>query len=348
MFLKWTHPSIRLTGRWTPYNEALGDVSAFLQQDNHSTSTTAAGSSLEIAFSGRMAELHFDLRYRNTQPMPHVWLQVDGGARVEAALDRILRVDAGCEGTHVVRLVYKSAMEVLHRWYLPLQGVVSFMGAEVDAPADLPADDRPLIEFVGDSITEGVLTDALYGDEVDFVTQQWRRPNDDDNTATYASLLAEKLNLRPMYQGYGAVGVTRGGCGSVPRAALIYPYVIDGVPYKGDVPDVIMINHGANDRGNGAAMYREGYLELLDVIRGMRPHALIICLSAFCGGFNTELKDIVDEFNRTRGDQVKYISSFGWVPEEPLHPLRDGHRTIADHLAPIVAGLLDEAGIAHS
>lgn len=347
MFLKWNHEAIRLTGRWTPYNEALGDTHAFLQQDNHSTTTTAAGSYLELAFTGRMAVLHFNMGYHNTQPAPHAWIQVDGGARVEAPLDRRIRVDAGSEGAHVVKVIYKSAMEVQHRWHLPLQGAMSFMGADVDAPAQLPADERPIIEFVGDSITEGVLVEAIYGDETDFTLQQWMRPNDDDNTATYAALLAQRLNLRPIFQGYGAVGVTHGGCGSVPKASLIYPYVIHDVPYQGDTPDVILINHGANDRGR-AKEYREGYLALLEVIRRMRPGALIICLSPFCGAFVQELKDIVDEFNQTHGDQVKYISSFGWVPEEPLHPLREGHRTIADHLVPIVAGMLDEAGIAHS
>ena len=348
MFVKWNHESIRLTGRWTPYNEVLGDAHTLLEQDNHSTTTTAAGSYLELAFTGRMAILHFYMGYHNIQPAPHVWIQVDGGARVEAPVDRQMRVDAGSDGAHVAKVLYKSSMEMQHRWYLPQQAAVSFMGADVEAPAALPADERPLLEFVGDSITEGVLVETTYPDGMSFVPQMWMRPNDDDNTATYAALTAERLNLRAMFQGYGAVGVTRSGCGSVPKASIIYPFVVDGVPYKGDTPDVIMINHGANDRANGPEKYREGYLELLDVIRRTRPHALIVCLSPFCGAFTDTLKDIVDEFNRTRGDRVQYVSSRGWVPEEPLHPLRDGHRAIADHLTPILAELLDEAGIAHS
>ena len=44
------------------------------------------------------------------------------------------------------------------------------------------------------------------------------------------------------------------------------------------------------------------------------------------------LPDFVEKFNIENKDDVRYISSHGWVPLEPLHPLRDGHRLIGEKL----------------
>ena len=41
---------------------------------------------------------------------------------------------------------------------------------------------------------------------------------------------------------------------------------------------------------------------------------------------------MVDDFNLQNNDNIAFISSKDWVPEEPIHPLRDGHKIIAEHL----------------
>ena len=38
---------------------------------------------------------------------------------------------------------------------------------------------------------------------------------------------------------------------------------------------------------------------------------------------------------------IIFINSTGWVPLEPLHPLRDGHRIIAENLVPILKEKLE-------
>ena len=138
------------------------------------------------------------------------------------------------------------------RWFQPLVGRTALLGIEVEERGVLPADDRKIVEFVGDSITEGVLIDADYAEKPAYTWDQHNRVYQDDVTATYGWLTAEALNLRPVMMGYGAVGATRGGCGGVVKAASAYPFVYDGVPYAGEAPDYIVINHGANDRGAGA------------------------------------------------------------------------------------------------
>ena len=72
--------------------------------------------------------------------------------------------------------------------------------------------------------------------------------------------------------------------------------------------------------------------ELLDVVRKMNPEATVISLSAFCGAYHTELGEYIEKYNAENCCRVHYIDSNGWISPEPLHPYRDGHRTVAENL----------------
>lgn len=339
MFIPWYSPSVRLTGRWSRIFAPEKDVHRYVQPSDCYTATTAPGSSFEAAFTGDMCVLRFNLGFLG-QPYPHMWISVDNGPAVEVPVDRYLRVKAQTYGTHIVKVIYKGGMEMLPRWYEPLMGSIAFCGLDADGEAELPVDGRRLIEFIGDSITEGVLIDDDFDTEKPAKIDQFNRPYQDDSTATYGYLTAEKLGMRYMAQAYGATGMTRAGCGSVPRCGLTYEYVFDGVRYTGEKPDVIVINHGANDRGVKAEEYLARYEEFLQLVRRTVPGAVIIALSAFCGAFDAELSAFIPSYNAKYGDSVHYISSKGWVPLEPLHPQRGGHRTIAEHLYPLIKEII--------
>lgn len=328
MRIPYTHESIRLTGRW---DTTSSEVAV----------TTATGSYIELAFTGKTATLRFDVTGNANPPLLHLWIELDG-IRIEAPIDYYLRVSAADDGAHILRVIFKGTIETKQRWCAPLESKVSFLGADVEAPAPLPADERPIIEFVGDSITEGVLIDADFaGDDLPpYEKAQYCRAFQDDACATYAWLTAEALDLRPVMMGYGAVGVTRGGNGSVPMAQDAYPYNFEGSPVTRQAPAVIVINHGANDRSKPAEEYVTGYRRLLDTVIAMNPKALVVCLSAFCGGHHETLGELVAAYNAEHGTSVRFIDSFGWIPEEPLHPLRDGHITVAEHLAPLLREMM--------
>ena len=330
MNLPYTHESIRLTGRWDT-------------RDARAATATATGSYIEFAFEGRMAVVRFDV-LTNAYPRLHLWISLDGGDLFSMPIESHLRIFAKDAGKHICRIIYKGGTEQDRRWFPPLTGKVSFLGVQVEKPAELPADERKTIEFVGDSITEGVLIDVdFYDRETDFVSSndQSNRCYQDDVCATYAWQTAEALNLRPIFMGYGAVGTTRAGCGKVPPAAEAYPYNFDGSPITRAQPDYILINHGANDRPKPVETYLEKYAELLDVIRSMNPDATIISLSAVCGAFHQELGEMIKEYNEKNGCKVHFIDSDGWIPVSPLHPLRDGHTTVAKNLIPILKGIVE-------
>ena len=321
MFIDYRHESVRLTGRW--------DVS-----DAKCAVTTTTGAYIEFAFEGKMAVARFDV-FLNATPRLHLWIQLDGGDMIEAPIDSYLRIVAKNDGKHICRIIYKGGTECDRRWYAPLTGKVSFIGVQVEQPVAIGEDSHDIIEFVGDSITEGVLIDMDYhqqGEILSYIDQN-NRVYQDDACATYAWLTSEALDLRPIIMGYGAVGATRSGQGRVPAASLAYPYNFDGSPIThAGKPKYIVINHGANDRGKGVEVYLAKYGELLDVIRKMNPDATIISLSAFCGAYHTELGEFIEKYNEEKGCKVHYIDSNGWISPEPLHPYRDGHRTVAEHL----------------
>ena len=316
-FINFEDPSIRYTGRFGKYTNWSGNYMA----------ATACGATIEIAFKGRDCVLLFNTN-NAAEPFAHLYISVDGGARVESVLSRFVRVSTNDDGEHHLVCIFKSDVENQHRWFIPLVGCVAFEGYEAEDSGVLPEDTRKTIEIVGDSITEGVLIDAF---RKVYVNDGQNRPWQDDVTATYGWLTAEALNLRPFMMGYGAVGLTRSGSGHVPKVAESYPYNYEGSPATYPSCDYIMINHGANDRGNRDA-YLPEYEKLLKLIRSRNPQSKIIILSPFCGAFDDILPEFVNNFNVANGDNVNYISSHGWVPAEPLHPLRDGHKIIAEHL----------------
>lgn len=324
MFIPYTHESIRLTGRW--------DVSS-----PECAVATATGSYLEFCFEGTLAVARFDID-RNFQPFLHLWVQIDGGSKVEASIDRYIRIQTDTFGVHICRIIYKGGTEASGRWYQPLQGKVTFLGVQTERPVAIPPDDRPIIEFIGDSITEGVLIDTDYheGARMAFPIGQLNRCYLDDVCATYAWLTAEKLDLRPVFMGYGAVGVTRKGCSDVPAAPKSYLYNFDGSPITYTPGQFVVINHGANDWEASPEIYQKSYSELLDLVRRRNPNAIIVALSAFCGNQKTALEELIPRYNAEKQADVRFINGSEWIPPEPLHPERSGHRIVAEHLAPLL------------
>lgn len=320
MFFPHTDERFVYTGRW---------VAA---QDCQNTATP--GAFLNFCFQGTRACMHFDTVY-NQAPLPHLWVSVDGGARTEVPLDRYLRVNADQVGKHTVQVIVKGMVEMFPRWYLPLANKVSFCGVEADELLPLPKPRRrpKTIELVGDSITEGVLIDE---DCRYFPTDQLNRPWQDDVTATYGWLMAEALGLTPLSMGYGAVGVTHGGCGGVPTAADAYPYCYAGAPVSYGHPDYVFINHGTNDWGADSLAFTEGYVRLLDVILTAHPKTQVIAMSPFCGAHEEDLEKLVAEYNERHQQHILFVNGAHWLPVEPIHPGREGHRLAAEKLTAIL------------
>ena len=145
MIISPNDPLIRYTGRW--YVSETEAVS------------TANGSYVEFAFSGDTAVIEFDID-DCVAPYPHIYMSVDEGAKVEVPLDKYIRITVE-EGNHTVQMILKSSVESQQRWFAPLQSKTAIRTLEADAFLPLAPDTRPVIEFLGDSITEGVSIDNI-------------------------------------------------------------------------------------------------------------------------------------------------------------------------------------------
>ncbi len=319
---------IRYTGRWN-----IGEKFVTGRWPKNAAKSTANGNYFEFGFCGDYAIIGFDISYCRT-PFPHMYINVDDGANIEVPLDRFIRISAK-DGKHKVRVIMKGSVESHHRWFEPIESCVSLLDIEADAFWDLPEDNRPVIEFIGDSVTEGIEVDGhlkYYKSNDDMV--YW-----DDATATYAWLTAEKLNLRPVIMAYGSLGTTQTGAGNIPPVGISYKYYSDGSPMDSINADFIVINHGANDRFADTEVFTQKYLEFLDIVRERNPKSKIIALTPFFGCLTKEIKTAVDKHNAEKGDDVIYIDSTGWIPPEPVHPSREGHKTVAEKFSEILKKL---------
>ena len=305
-------PALRFVGRWHITEERA--------------IATAEGAHFYLGFRGTWARLHFEIQGM-TLPHPHLWIRIDDGAAVEVPIDKFIRLEAE-DGDHVVQVVYKSAVLMAQRWFPPLDGRIEFLGCETDAGIPLPSSGKKTIEFVGDSITEGVLADEALGEGLGI----YGRPYQDDVTASYAWLTARKLGLEPLMMGYGSVGATKSGCGDVPKAATAYPYCFDGAPIPYRNPDSILVCHGANDKKSSRQQFLEAYRQLLTVIANHNPQSRLILLAPFCGVWGAEIAELGAWFSANYPNPVHVIPTDGWTEPEPLHPSRETHKLLAEKL----------------
>lgn len=310
--------SVAYTGRW----HITADRAA----------ATACGSSLRIGFSGAYALLTFDVSHCRP-PFPHLYLSLDGGARIETAVSDRIRVRATDSGTHELTVLLKSSSEAQERWTDPV-ACVKFTGCIDTPPAPLAPDTRPVLEIIGDSITEGTSVSpelALYTGE------RWQENlvYTNDVCASYSYQTAALLNCRPVFMGYGMLGTTAVGGGNIPCVPDSYPYVQNGVPYDGHA-DFIIINHGTNDQRTDSPTFRIAYRRLLEVVCARNPDAEIWTLLPFCGVFRTEISETVEAFRAESGRLLHVVDTAGWVPLEPLHPDEANHKKAAEKLTAII------------
>lgn len=326
MFIAHNHNSVRLTGRF--YHE------------NNAVCTTACGSYIDIAFSGDYIILHFDMQdLKVTYPL--IYLQLDEGDFIGTSVAARIFLRTKSKENHTLRIILQSVVEFQSRWFAPVEAKIAFEGYEAENYGTLNPPIQKTITFIGDSITEGIL---IHPEEKPFDDKMMDRVYQDDVTRTYAWQIAKHFNLRATFCGYGGVGFLRSGSGQVPKVNEMYDYCVDSVkweePYE---PDYIMINHGCNDRGKDVSDYLQEYEIFLNHLVAKYKNTKLIILSPFVGAFHKELDDFVKRYNAANHTDIFYIDSSGWVEPKPVHPLVDGHRTIAEN----VIDILEKAEISY-
>ena len=218
--------------------------------------TVNSGSHVTATFHGTGLSARFNIA-SNMDPIPNVTWQIDGGTWKEAEIAATLPLATGLTaGTHDVRLMVRGLNENQSRWTPPLVSSVTFQTLDVTGGAIDPSP-RPIkrkIEFLGDSITEGVNTHKAA--EIPKDTPTWRA----DGRLDYSCQTALALDAEWRQVGFGRQGLTIGGNGGVPVAQDAFGFIYANMPRDSWQADMVVINQGTNDGGANSQTFRPLYV----------------------------------------------------------------------------------------
>lgn len=255
------------------------------------------------------------------------YLQIDGQEPVQAVLSGTYPVASNLSaGEHTLR-IYARAQQAFPQ----IGGFVLDENAKT-----LPIEEKPIIEFVGDSITEGyVVGNNSYMNSYAHKTGQllgW-----DYNTVAFGGIT--------MTPGYGSPDTM----GMLERYFAAREYmpgdtaetVIPAWDTSKFVPDYMVINLGTNDWKTPADEFIAAYTSFIEKIQEAYPGITIFAMTPFNGQFAAQIRSIVAQCD---DENVILIDAAAWgIPggEDNLHPDADSHDAAAQKLYKAITAALD-------
>ncbi|MEI7437081.1 MAG: GDSL-type esterase/lipase family protein [bacterium] len=301
--------------------------------------TVNSGSYLQARFSGASINAIFDLSL-NKAPLPTIAWRIDEGDWQESEIAETVRLAGGLQrGSHTLWLMVRGIDEHQNRWTAPLIGSVTLIGLKLPEggkmlkPPGLWKKPPLKIEFLGDSITEGVLVQAG-GLGAGKTSWPWQT----DALHSYPCRTAMLLKAAWRQVGFGATGLNHPGSGGALGALQTFNDFYQGCPRDDWQPDLVVINHGTNDANVPPDAYALLYARYLALVRQAYPKAKIAALRPFGGAQAESISQEVLKA-RAKGDRaVYYIDTTSWY-SGPLHPGAAASIGLADKL---VAALKSE------
>ena len=276
--------------------------------------TVNSGSHVTATFHGTGLSARFNIASNMTHPERDVadrWRPLERGRdrRHAAARHRAYR-------RHARRSLWYAGSMKIRAMTPPLVSSVTFQTLDVTGGA-IDLSPRPIkrkIEFLGDSITEGVNTHKAA--EIPKDTPTWRA----DGRLDYSCQTALALDAEWRQVGFGRQGLTIGGNGGVPVAQDAFNFIYANMPRDSWQADMVVINQGTNDGGANSQTFRPLYVTFLERIRAAYPNAQIAAMRPFAGAHADDIKNAVMT-RVTAGDvKVFYIDTTGWITERPTPP----------------------------
>jgi lysophospholipase L1-like esterase len=307
--------------------------------------TVNTGSTILARFQGAGLIAHFTIS-QYTHQFPTLWVQIDDGEWSLAIPDEELQIAVSdhSASSHVLRLVVKGFREWETRWETPLVSAVIFRGVTpLPETRLLPAPERPdkLIEYLGDSITEGVLAMAS-GPRESWTREHWPQYTDGRRTWAYQSALL--AGAEPRTVGFGRLGLSINANGGVPPALSSFEYNFSGSPVdRTRLPQVVVINLGSNDRDRVSTdLFGALYQAYVQQVRKSYPEAMILCMRPFNGSHGEMIAQVVKTL---RDERVRFVDTTGWIEPgkdttDKVHLNLNGNKIAAEKLAPILRSVL--------
>jgi lysophospholipase L1-like esterase len=298
---------VKFFGRWDT-SSSTGYVSKW------------AGAYVKTGFTGRTVKL----RQRGAIDF---FASIDGGpdvAYTNVSGTVNLTPTALATGNHTLRVSYRPVAGSYHGDAV-YQGVVLDSGARTFTPTVSPK----IVEFVGDSITVGQLSSK-------------------QALTAYGWLVGERLGVEhsQIAQGGACLVATADGC-----VGLSVQFLKTGAEPASPNWDfaryqarAVVVNLGTNDVGHGVHTpeFQATYVTLLERVRQKYPNAIIFAMGTFRKRFVAQTQNAVTIRNNAGDLNVYFVNTDGWITEatdtvDNVHPNDQGHRKIADRLAPILA-----------
>lgn len=300
--------------------------------------TVNSGSYVRARFSGARLDATFDLALNQPKctctkdgSYPTIAWRIDDGAWQEAELAATVTLAQGlAPGSHSVLLMVRGLDEHQSRWTPPLVASVTFTGfasAKLERPLRSWTKPRLTMEFLGDSITEGVIVNEGRAGVLPGIPFTW--PWLADARRSYAAQTALSLEAEWRQVGFGATGLVHGGSGGAPGALAAFDFFYAGCPRDTWQPDVVVINQGTNDPPSPE--YTGLYRQYLALIRKAYPKAKLVALRPFNGSHGDDINAAVAACNAAGDTKVYYLDSAGWY-SGPVHPNGEGSAALAEKL----------------
>jgi hypothetical protein len=284
-----------------------------------------AGAYFKVNFTGTTVKL-------NLAGASSIIIKIDNAADVTYSnVSGIVNLTpaALAQGTHTLRVAARSQYDVIQ-----LSSLILDNGATVVSPTV----SSNIIEFIGDSITEG-----------------WTDPN--EAVSDYAWKTGEGLGAEHTQIAYAGICLTTPPPASnwgipIPMStAYLKMQPIHDFPntpnwdFTKYTPRCVVINIGTNDNGAGVtdADFQNAYVSFLTSIRNKFPQADIFVLRTFGTvgspeGFKAAPTQAAVNQRISAGDnKVHYVDTNGWLTVESdftdgLHPSESGHTKAAERL----------------
>ena len=224
--------------------------------------------------------------------------------RAQASLEKI---DIPLDSTlHTIEIMAAGNTDIDEVW----QGNEGFAIKNIylDNGEIMAAPQRPVVNFIGDSITAGCWVVGNHP-AADY------RPE-----TNYAGICADLLNVDSVRIAYSAGGVLRPATGGVPTADVFLGKIDAQTSWTPNHPDLNVINLGVNDRRFPLAQFIAAFDLFIQQVKLTFPHTPLAIMIPFSQTFASEIRKIATKHACSIIETKTWHHSF----TDGLHPDQAG------------------------
>ncbi|MCC4440846.1 SGNH/GDSL hydrolase family protein [Limosilactobacillus reuteri] len=285
------------TGRWTV--KKINNMPTLY--------TTNLGSYLRFKVSNaKKCQITVLPNQNSLSPSQVFAFRIDGGKwqRVQASLGKIdIPLDSIL---HTIEIMAAGNSDIDEVW----QGNEGFAIKNIylDNGAIMAAPQRPVVNFIGDSITAGCWVVGNHP-AADY------RPE-----TNYAGICADLLNVDSVRIAYSAGGVLRPATGGVPTADVFLGKIDNQTLWTPNHPDLNVINLGVNDRRFPLTQFTAAFDLFIQQVKLTFPRTPLAIIIPFSQTFASEIRKIATKHNCSIIETKTWSHSF----TDGLHPDQAG------------------------